>query len=69
MIFNQFYLARKTEEPSDRSLSLDRQKNLMNMIKETKDSVVKDKTMITNIVDKQFQELDVLHEKYLKVSS
>jgi len=41
----------------------------MNMIKETKDSVVKDKTMITNIVDKQFQELDVLHEKYLKVSS
>ena len=41
----------------------------MNLIKETKDSVVKDKTIITNIVDKQFNELDVLHEKYLKVWS
>jgi hypothetical protein len=58
--------ARKSEEPSDITLSLERQKSLMHLIKETKDSVVKDKTVITNIVDKQFHELDALHEKYLK---
>jgi len=64
---SKLHSARKSEEKPDLSLSTEKERYLARLIHETKDCVNEEENkIITQVVDKQFNELDVLHEKYLK---